>query len=163
MFAAAPCRSMHRRRTGFTLLDTVITLAIIGTMAGIAVPRYGQSVARYRADMAARRIVNDLDLLRIRARAQGTFESAYFYTAQDYCKYVSDPDLDDISREYNVYLYEKPYLADIVESSFDGGGRTYMRYGNYGHSYWGGYVLIRVGNETRRIVVDPDTGEATIE
>ena len=151
------------RRGGFTLLDMVLTVAIIATMAAVAVPRYGQSVARYRADLAARRIVADLDLIRMRARAQGTYESATFYTSSDYYRMISGVDLDDILNEYSVYLAKAPYHADIVEAEFRYGTRNYMRYGNYGQPYWGGYVVIRVGDVQKKILVDEDTGRAYVE
>ena len=151
------------RCRGFTLLDVALTTGIIAILSAIAMPRYSQSVTRHRADLAARRLVADLDLLRMRARAQGTYESGYYYAGGDYCRYVSDPDLDDVTKEYRTYLGEEPYRADIVEVSFDGGARTYMRYGNYGHPYWGGYIIIRVGDEQRKVIVDPSSGEATVE
>ncbi len=163
MHAADASRSTRRpRRGGVTLLDVVLTVAIVGIMAGIALPRYGHSLARYRAEMAARRIVNDLDLLRMRARAQGTDETGYFHAETDSCRFISGPDLDDATKEYWTYLADEPYRADIVESNFDADGKIYMRYGNYGHPYWGGYVTVKVGDIEKKIVVDPSTGEAAI-
>ena len=82
-------------RAAFTLVELVICLAILATAAAIAVPRYAASLARYRAELAAKRIVNDLELVRNRARAQGTYESAYFYTSGDYYRMASDPALSD--------------------------------------------------------------------
>jgi len=160
---AAPGRSRRRATPAYTLIDLVITVAIVATMAAIALPRYGQSVARYRADMAAHRIVQDLNLLRMRARAQGTYETGYYYADGDYVRFVCDPDLDDVTKNYYVYLNRDPYRADIVEVSFKDGTEDRMMYGNYGQPYWGGYIVIQVGEEERKIVVDPDTGEATVE
>ena len=163
MRPVAPSRSGRRSFPAYTLIDLVITVAIVAIMAAIALPRYGRSATRYRADMAARRIRSDLELLRVRARAQGTDESGYFHVDGDYVQYWSDPDLDNAGKEYCVYLNQEPYRADIVEVNFDDGLEIRARYGNYGHPHWGGYVIIRVGDEKRKIVVDPDTGEATIE
>jgi type II secretory pathway pseudopilin PulG len=156
-------RGGRARRRAFSLLDVVLTLAITAVLAAMAVPRYGASITRYRADLAANRIITDLDLLRTRARAQGSSESAYFYVDGDYVRYYGDPDLDDSAQEYFVYLREPPYYADIVEVSFDGGREIRMRYGNYGHPWWGGYVVIKVGGEKRKVVVHPDTGRAYVE
>ena len=163
MLMSAHSGRMRRRPTAFTLVDVVITLAIVVTVAAMAAPRYSASLTRYRAELAARRIVADLDLLRMRARAQGTYETTTFYADGDYYHCVSDPGVDDPAQEYRVYLHEAPYQADIVEAGFDSGTKNYMRYGHYGHPYWGGYVVVRVGDEKRKVVVDPDSGEATIE
>ena len=163
MPAVAASRSNPRCLRAYTLIDVVITAAIIAIMAAIALPRYGRSVTRYRADMAARRIVHDLDLLRMRARAQGTSETGYFFVDTDSARFVSDPDLENVTKEYWVYFHQEPYRADIVEVRFKNGTENRMTYGNYGHPYWGGYVVVQVGDIVRKVVVDPNSGEATIE
>ena len=152
-----------QHRPAFTLVELVVCLAILAIVAAIAAPRYGASIARYRAELAAKRIVADLELIRSRARAQGSYESATFYASGEYYRMISDPDLNDSTKEYVVYLNEAPYRADIVEVSFRSGTRNYMRYGNYGHPYWGGYVTVRAGDVERTVVVDPDSGEAYVQ
>jgi len=156
-------RPARARPAAFTLIELVLVLAIMAVIAAIAAPRYANSLARYRADLAARRIVADLELIQIRGRAQGTYESAEFHAGSDTYDMWSDPDLDDQTRQYRVCLGEAPYHADIIEAHFDSGTKNYMRYGNYGHPYWGGYVRLRVGDVERTVVVDADTGKAMVQ
>lgn len=163
MRSPARGRAAGQDRAAFTLVDLVMCLAIMAMVAAIAAPRYGASLARYRAELAAKRIVADLELIRMRARAQGTYESAYFYTSQDYYKMPGDPHLDDSQKEYTVYLNQAPYRADIVEASFKSGTVNYMRDGEYGHPYWGGYVIVQAGSVQKKVVVDADSGEAYVE
>ena len=65
----------HRRNAsasgGFSLLEVVLVVAIIAVLAAIAAPRYGRAAGRYRADVAARRIVADLEYARLSARTAG--------------------------------------------------------------------------------------------
>ena len=150
-------------RAAFTLVDLVICLAILATAAAIAAPRYAASLARYRAELAARRIVADLELIRNRARARGTCESAEFYADGNYYKIPGAPDLNHPSKEYSVHLNEAPYHADIVQAVFDSGAASHMCYGEYGHPYWGGYVIVSAGGVRKTVVVDADSGEAYVE
>ncbi len=163
MHVSVDDRSARRGGGAFTLLDLLLSLAIMATVVAVAAPRYAASQTRYRADLAARRIVADLDLIRVRARAQGTYESAQFYTDSDCYRMITDPDLNDQTQEYYVHLNEEPYRADIVAARFDNGTRSYMRYGDYGQPYWGGYVIVQVGEVRRKVVVDSVSGEAWVE
>lgn len=51
------------------MLEMVIVIAIIGVVAAIAAPRFGQAQLRYRADMASRRIADELRFASEYARA----------------------------------------------------------------------------------------------
>ena len=62
-----------RRQSGFTMVELMVTIAIVGVVAAIAVPR-----AMHRSgagvDTFARRLENELSELRIRATATGRWE-----------------------------------------------------------------------------------------
>ena len=62
-------------RSGFTLIELVMVLAIIGLITAIAAPRYAASLARYRAESAARRVAADLALARREAAASSSSRS----------------------------------------------------------------------------------------
>ena len=148
-------------RRGFSLIELVTITVLAAIAAAIALPRYANSVARYRAELACRRIIADLNLIRMRAWAQGTCESACFDPDADTMTLVCDPDINFPSRNYVVHFNQAPYYADIVERDFSGG--TFMYYNRYGQPCWGGYVVLRVGNVQRKVVVDAQTGKATME
>lgn len=107
-----------RARSGFTLVELAVVLAIVGLVAGIAAPRYASAAARYRLKAAAHRIAADLALARIVARASSTnvgvqFEvgtpSGYLITGGG--GFFSGP---------KFVLERDPYLASIKEADFNG-------------------------------------------
>ncbi len=53
-------RSRRPLHHGFTMMDLVITMLIIGILAAVAAPKFVDSLHRMRAEAAAKRIMVDL-------------------------------------------------------------------------------------------------------
>jgi len=56
-------------RPAFSLIELVIVVALIGIVAAIAAPRYGQAATRYRVKLAAERVAEELRFASEQARA----------------------------------------------------------------------------------------------
>jgi prepilin-type N-terminal cleavage/methylation domain-containing protein len=78
MTIAAPGNARIR---GFTLIEVVLVVAIVAVFAAMAMPRFAASNDRYRVDLAARKLIADIQYIRSVARARGTITTLTFDAA----------------------------------------------------------------------------------
>jgi type II secretory pathway pseudopilin PulG len=142
-------------------MELVLVLGIIAILATIAQPRYGAAVSRYRADLAARRIVQDLALAQAIAKAKGAAQTVSIHQGTDEVVLYDTAALDSHMSTYRTYLSDSPYKADISSSVFDGDNDVI--FDGWGLPDSGGTAVLEVGSETRTITIDPNTGKASIE
>jgi len=150
-----------RRRGGFSLLEFVLAMAIFAIIVAIAAPRYGQAVARQRAEMAAKRIAADLSLARDRARIGGAQRTVTFTPATDQYQISDTQGLKNASADYIVDLAGTPYQLDLVSADF--GGDTIVVFDGYGVPDSGGTVTVQIGAFLKTVVLDAQTGRATVQ
>ena len=156
----ANSRGANARR-GFTLLELVLVLAIVGVMAAIAAPRFAASSAVHRAESAAWRIKMDLALARRLAKSSSGNQSVGFAVATGQYTLSGVLNGNDASGIYTVRLTERPYEAQIVSADFDSSSTA--TFNGFGQPLSGGSVVVKAGYVTKTVVLDADSGEATIE
>ena len=145
----------------FSLLELVMVVAILAIVTAIAVPRFGRATARYRADVAARRIANDLNLARKSARTAGADRTVTFSSRDHEYSIAGLPSLDDPTADYRVELSGEPYLARIV--SIDFGGKKTLTFDAYGQADKSGTVRVQVGETIKTVTLDANSCEATVQ
>ena len=145
----------------FSLVELLFVIAIIAIIAAMGMPKYGRSVARYRAECAARRVAADLTLARASARASSTDRVVTFNTVAGSYTLAGVRHLDHASRPYTVALGEAPYHATLYYADF--GGAPQAMFDMYGAPKWGGKVIVRVGEFEETVTLSRDDGSAKVE
>jgi prepilin-type N-terminal cleavage/methylation domain-containing protein len=154
----------RRWQCGFTLIELLLVLAIVTVVGLLAAPRYQAATERFRADSAARRVVADMALLRVRARALCAPQTLSVSAGGGSYTLNGMTDPDHPSATYKVNLNAEPYRATIVSVAFGTTGNTsVVTFNGYGMPSAGGSVVVAVGGSRRTITIDATSGEVTAQ
>ena len=150
-----------RHTSGFSLIELALVLAMMVTLGAIALPRYASAGARYRADIAARRIAADLDLARSTAHSRSSACTVIFHVPENRYVLSGVASRDGNLGEYSVQLSDPPYLATIRSASF--AGKTSVTFDGWGVPRNAGSVTLSVGRESRQVALTRPAGEVSIQ
>jgi len=75
----------RNRGFGFSVIELLTVLAVMGIMAGIALPGWNRLLPSYRLSSSARQVQSELHTIRMRAAAENiSFQFVYVEGASDY-------------------------------------------------------------------------------
>jgi prepilin-type N-terminal cleavage/methylation domain-containing protein len=149
------------RAAGFSLFELLFVIAIIAIIAAMAMPKYGQSVARYRAQCAARRVAADLMFARSAAKAASADRVVTFNTVAGSYTLAGVRHLDHASAPYTVDLSDAPYHAVLDFADF--GGAPQAVFDMYGAPKWSGKVIVHVGEFQQTVALNRDDASVTVQ
>lgn len=156
-----PLRRAARAAAAFSLFELLFVIAIIAIVAATAMPKYGRSIGRYRADCAARRVAADLVLAKAGAKAASEDRNVTFNTVASSYTLGGVRHLDRSGQPYTVALTDAPYHATLYSADF--GGAPQAQFDMYGSAKWGGSVIVRVGEFERTVTLTREDGSVTVQ
>ncbi len=157
----------HRRerwpsglRRAFSLMELILVAVIISMIAAMAMPRFSNSLARFRAEAAAERIASDMKLLRERALQTSSRQVMSFDLFAHTYQLPGVPDFRNPARPYEVSIAGEPFGGIIKSADF--GGKEELEFDGYGVARSGGSVVVWVGTSKRTVTLDATGGKAVI-
>lgn len=162
------------RKNGFTLIEIVIVIILIGILAAAIGPRILHLQDSFKVEAAAEQIANHIRLAQSRAIAQhithgiGFDTTNHLYSVYDQAgNAIKNPlnpgknliiDFDSPGSQY----YDS-HLKDVEFSAATNfGGNKYVTFTPLGKPTEGGSVVITKGSSTRYIGVAAETGAVSI-
>jgi len=150
----------HRR--GLSLVEMMITVALIAILSAVALPRWGASIQLQRVNQAANRIVADLARAQEAANNSSTSKLITFTVGTSQYLVSGVTPLDRPSGLYLVNLQDDPYQCSLVSVWGQTGTQT-LTFNGYGLPDKGGNIIVAAGRLRKTIVVDAGTGTAVVQ
>lgn len=148
------------RRTAATYVDLVLVVLIVGILAAVASPKFNEALEKQQAEAAARRIRDDLMLVRSEAVARSQDLTVAFDAVAESYTVAGLESVDRPGQTYEIVLNQSPYSADLVSVNF--GGNTMVTFNRFGDVDSGGAVTVGSTSYQQTVTVNSETGRATI-
>jgi Tfp pilus assembly protein FimT len=122
------------KRRGFSMIDTIVTVLLLGIMSAVTVPRMSESLERYRLRSAANVLAEQLEYLRRQAIVRGHDLTVELRSrpASVRCSQISMPNRVGVS--FVVDLEDSYQIQKMAWSGFDG---TELRFDRHGNAFSG--------------------------
>jgi type IV fimbrial biogenesis protein FimT len=141
------------RRHGFTLLELVCALGILSVLLAIALPRISAALPGLLVDQAARRLVSELELARVKAVNRNTRVRTIceLAAAQYRVEIESEGRFDP---EGGARTFPSGVGFDAASSTRVSGGRISITWLPRGHTFDNATIaLTATGGAVRRVIV----------
>ena len=157
-----------RLRQGVSFIELTISVMILGILAAIAMPVYSNSVLRYRADLSAQRVAQDINRAQGIARQSNSSRSISFNLSDHSYTISGLNSMDRVSQPYRVSLGELPYRTAFASLTTAAQPTTQLTsvsvaFDRFGMPDRGISVLISAGVFQKRVVVAPTSGRVSVQ
>ena len=147
------------KRKAFTLLETIVVLAIIAFFFAVSVPLFSKFAEKSKLETAARNIVSTLRTARSYAINNSATYGVVFDTAPTpHQYYIQDEGANVIDKKYRL-----PTQIRFNSVGFTGGAASFLSTGELNETNPDTSVIIEDSDTTRTITVERTTGRVKIE
>jgi prepilin-type N-terminal cleavage/methylation domain-containing protein len=150
---------MFKRRAGFTLVELLVTLAIVGIAASLAVPNVMTSIMEYRASAAGRQLMTDLQFAKTSAVSQVVHYRVTFNVGQK--QYIvsrfnsATGNWDQVGVTRALAVPGTPYYVAGGAFAINlTGGQTFVEFTALGTATTTGGITITVNGRQRTVNVN---------
>jgi len=166
------CRAIRQAsrdaRSGASLLELTVTVLILGIIAAIASPKYSISLQRYRTDVAAQRIAQDLSRARQVARTINTSCIVSFNRSLHQYTISGMTSLDNRGGTYRVEVNQSPYSSSLLSLTSSDQPTIQLStmsiaFDRFGIPNQGASIIVGTGAIQKRVDVAPLTGKVSIQ
>lgn len=150
---------INGERSAYTLVELLIVVTIMGITAAVAIPSFGDSLAKMNVEAAAERIRADLELARRHAINTSTSQTVEFDSDGYALLGMDDP--DHPGQPYYVNLTGDQY--GVTLDSLDCGGDTKIVFDGFGLPDSDLEIVIRVGDHEMTVSGDADFSQVQVD
>jgi prepilin-type N-terminal cleavage/methylation domain-containing protein len=153
---------------GLSLVEITLSMLVFGIFAAIAIPKYADSLMRYRAEVTANRIAQDLAQAQSRARLTNANCSMSLSTASDSYTISGLKSLDKPSENYVVSLSKAPFQCDIqflaTETNPTAGlSDLAIQFNRFGMPDKGCIITVSRGGYSKTVTLESVSGRVKIQ
>ncbi|HCS52309.1 GspH/FimT family pseudopilin [Rubinisphaera sp.] len=147
-------------RTGFSLIEMVTVVLIIGILSAVAVPKVYDSMDAYRLKLAAETIAGDLKYARQQAISRSQSITVSFDLINESYTISDIQDRNHPDQTYAVSLTDTPSPADIVSVSST--PAAVITFNQYGIPVSEAIVTLDVSGSQKTVIVHASSGRVSI-
>jgi Tfp pilus assembly protein FimT len=151
-----------------SLIELTMSVMVMGILAAIAMPIYSNSLLKYRSEVAAQRIVQDLTQAQRLARLSNSNRTITFDATTNSYTVSGLTSLNRPGAAYTVPLNQAPYsvviasLVNIAQPTLQVTPLT-LTFDRFGTPDQGISLVVRVGDISKQIDVAPVTGRTSVQ